>query len=80
MQSTRPESSHPGTRKTSLLVNGEPVTVGAATIAALIAELGYGERKVATARNGSFVPERARAETPLEPGDAIEIVSARQGG
>ena len=34
----------------------------------------------ATARNGNFVPERARAETALQPGDRIEIVSPRHGG
>jgi sulfur carrier protein len=35
---------------------------------------------VATARNGDFVPERARASTPLFFDDHIEIVSPRHGG
>lgn len=64
----------------SLLVNGEAVTLRGATLADLLAELGYGSAKVATARNGEFVPERARAVTPLAAGDRIEIVAPRQGG
>lgn len=64
----------------SLLVNGEAVTLRGATLADLLAELGYGSAKVATARNGEFVPERARAATPLAAGDRIEIVAPRQGG
>lgn len=64
----------------SLLVNGEAVTLRGETLADLLAELGYGSAKVATARNGEFVPERARAVTPLAAGDRIEIVAPRQGG
>ena len=52
----------------------------AANLAELIAELGYGDAKVATALNGEFVPERARAGTRLAPDDRIEIVAPRQGG
>ncbi|HWK34102.1 MAG TPA: sulfur carrier protein ThiS, partial [Hyphomicrobium sp.] len=36
--------------------------------------------RVATARNGDFVPERERATTELRPGDRIEILSPRRGG
>lgn len=64
----------------SLHVNGEPVRSRAASVAELVAELGYGDAKVATARNGDFVPERARAGTPIAAGDRIEIVAPRQGG
>jgi sulfur carrier protein len=60
-------------------VNGEAQTTHAASLAELVAELELTGR-VATARNGDFVPERARAETPLERGDRIEIVSPRHGG
>lgn len=63
-----------------LNVNGERQSSSAVTLAALLAELGYGDAKVATARNGDFVPERKRASTPLAQGDSIEIVSPRQGG
>jgi sulfur carrier protein len=64
----------------SLTVNGEVRTTRAQTLADLIAGENFGERTVATALNGAFVPVRARAEKRLETGDRIEILSARQGG
>jgi len=64
----------------NVLVNGETVRSRAATLAALIVELGYGGAKIATARNGEFVPEKARAATPIAANDKIEIVAPRQGG
>jgi sulfur carrier protein len=64
----------------TILVNGDPVATGARTLAELVAELGHAGRRVATARNGDFVPERARAATLIERGDRIEIVSPRHGG
>jgi sulfur carrier protein len=64
----------------TVLVNGEAVMTGAATLADLVAERGLAEVRVATARNGTFVPERARASTPLFFDDHIEIVSPRHGG
>ena len=63
-----------------VVVNGEVREVGAATLAALLDELGYGGQKVATALNGDFVPERARQEVRLAPDDEVEVVSPRQGG
>ena len=63
-----------------ILVNGVPVTTGAATLAELVNELGHGDARIATARNGDFVPEGVRGATPLVPGDKIEIVAPRQGG
>lgn len=63
-----------------LTVNGERRMSSAATLAALLAELDYGDAKVATARNGDFVAERKRASTLLAEGDSIEVVSPRQGG
>jgi sulfur carrier protein len=63
-----------------LVVNGSDVETTAATLGELVAERGLAGTRVATARNGDFVPERARAGTPLQPGDKIEIVSPRHGG
>jgi sulfur carrier protein len=65
---------------TSLVVNGSDVETAAATLDELVAERGLSGMRVATARNGDFVPQRARAETALQPGDRIEIVSPRHGG
>ena len=49
-------------------------------LARALAELGFGDRIVATAVNGDFVPARKRAETALSEGDRIEVVAPMQGG
>lgn len=64
----------------SLVVNGQPMVSRATTLAELISELGYGDAKIATARNGEFVSRTARHSMRLTHGDKIEIVSPRQGG
>lgn len=61
-------------------VNGKALEVTAATLAALIAELDYEDRHVATALNQAFVRRRDRSTTLLKEGDAVEIVTPRQGG
>jgi sulfur carrier protein len=63
----------------NITLNGEPAHTGAATLAGLLEEKGLGS-KVATARNGDFVPRDARAATPLADGDRIEVVAPTQGG
>jgi sulfur carrier protein len=65
---------------TSIHVNGEAVMTRSASLADLVAELGFAETAVATARNGEFVARHARAATLLSPGDRVEIVAPRQGG
>ncbi len=64
----------------SLVLNGETIAAQAETLADLIVRQAYAGQRIATAVNGEFVPERARAFWRLSPGDRIEIVSARQGG
>ena len=63
-----------------VIVNGETCSTAASTLADLIEELGYGERRSATAVNGQFVAGNARATTAIMAGDSIEIVAPRQGG
>ena len=63
-----------------IIVNGNQHDVEPATLAAALTALGYGERKVATAVNGQFVPQAARPGTKLADGDRIEIVAPMQGG
>jgi sulfur carrier protein len=63
-----------------LIVNGAELQLDAATLAAALEVLDYGDAVVATALNGQFVAARARAATPLAEGDRIEIVAPRQGG
>ncbi|HUB63815.1 MAG TPA: sulfur carrier protein ThiS [Methylocella sp.] len=61
-------------------VNGKALDVAAATLAALLAELDYEDAAVATALNQMFVRRRDRGDTPLKEGDAVEILTPRQGG
>jgi sulfur carrier protein len=61
-------------------VNGKELDVAATTLAALLAELDYEGRTVATAVNQAFVRATDRAETRLAAGDAVEILVPKQGG
>ena len=49
------------TARLNLTVNGEPRTSAAATIAALVGELGLKPEKVAVERNGTIVPRSTLA-------------------
>src|ERR1700680_3829787 len=66
----------------TIRVNGESETLAVATVAALLdeKEIAADARGVEVALNGSVVPRAAWRETPLRPGDAVELVRARQGG
>ena len=63
-------------------VNGQREQSGAETLDALLANkaVDCGERGIAVAINGAVVPRAAWPTTRLRPGDAVEIVRARQGG
>jgi sulfur carrier protein len=63
-------------------VNGKSEPLAAATLEALLAEkeVDTGRRGIALPRNRAVVPRAAWADTPLQPGDNVEIVRARQGG
>ncbi|WP_050527577.1 sulfur carrier protein ThiS [Pseudorhodobacter aquimaris] len=61
-------------------VNGAPRDVTATHLGTALIELGWAEGRVATALNGSFVPQAARDDTPLSPGDRLEVLTAMQGG
>ena len=63
-----------------LTINGNPQEIEAATLAEALAALQLSDARVATALNGTFVPAAARSDTPLSPGDSLEIVSPMQGG
>jgi sulfur carrier protein len=69
--------ANPSTR---IVVNGEATETSAATLAELVAELGFADGSVATALNGEFVPKAARSTTQLSRDDKVEIVAPRQGG
>ena len=61
-------------------VNGEPREVAAATVLALVEELGLDVRKVAVERNLEIVPRSLHAATPIAEGDRIEVVQFVGGG
>ena len=70
------------TLKRSILVNGEPKRLAAATLAELLRDLGQDPSRggIAVALNGEVIPRGRWAETGLADGDAVEIVGAVQGG
>jgi sulfur carrier protein len=76
----RPTADIGSPRDIDVVVNGAPQRVRAATLSELLAELGLGDAKVATAVNGAFVPAASRQQQPMANGDRVEIVSPRQGG
>ncbi len=63
-----------------ITLNGEMTQTHAKTLGELCTALGHGLDKIATARNGDFVPETQRSRTPITEDDQIEIVAPRQGG
>jgi sulfur carrier protein len=65
-----------------LIVNGEHRAVDdGASVADLVTELGGGRaRGVAVAVNGDVVPRSAWIVTALHDGDAVEVLTAVQGG
>ena len=61
-------------------VNGQRREVSAQTLDRLLEELGYETQTVATALNQEFVRSKDRRDAVLREGDAVEIVTPRQGG
>lgn len=68
-------------RSIDITVNGTKRQVAAGTtVADLVAELGLGGRPIAVERNREVVPRQAHADTPLAPGDRLELVTFVGGG
>lgn len=63
-----------------ILVNGAWHDVVNANLQAILQELGYEDRTIATAVNATFVPRSERTRTDLQEGDTLEIVTPMQGG
>ena len=63
-----------------LTINGEPRTAAAATVAALVAELGMKPDRVAIELNREIVPRDSWTQTALKNGDQLEIVHFVGGG
>ncbi|MDO9560779.1 MAG: sulfur carrier protein ThiS [Bradyrhizobium sp.] len=63
-----------------VIVNGEPRDIRASRVDALLSELDYEGSHFAIALNYDVLPKSKWAETPLNSGDEIEIITPRQGG
>lgn len=64
-----------------ILLNGKShLLPEASSVAGLLAEAGFGERRVAVEVNGAIVPRSAHASHVLAEGDRVEIVHALGGG
>ena len=65
-----------------ITVNGSKRSVDAAApdIAALVRALGLEGKRIAVERNGEIVPKSRYGDTPVFPGDQLEIVAAVGGG
>jgi sulfur carrier protein len=63
-----------------LIVNGERRETESRRIAGLLAEMEFTGTQLAIAVNRSVVPRARWSEVELRDGDAIEIISPRQGG
>ena len=63
-----------------VIINGERREVSASRVDALLSELEYEGTHFAIAVNYDVVPKVRWAETQLQAGDEIEIITPRQGG
>jgi sulfur carrier protein len=63
-----------------LTINGDRKAVAATRIDAMLRELEYEGDYFAIAVNHRVVPRARWAETELKDGDAVEILTPRQGG
>jgi sulfur carrier protein len=63
-----------------VIVNGEHREISAEHVDALLSELDYEGTHFAIALNFDVLPRSQWAQTPLQAGDEIEIITPRQGG
>jgi sulfur carrier protein len=61
-------------------VNGEQREIASRSVEALLSELEYEGTHFAIAVNYDVLPRSRWAQTPLQTGDEIEIITPRQGG
>ncbi len=64
-----------------VVINGQDRAIAeGTTVATLIEELGFGDRRVAVERNREVVPRALHASTVLATGDRVELVTFVGGG
>ncbi|MBS0557121.1 MAG: sulfur carrier protein ThiS [Proteobacteria bacterium] len=65
----------------TIVLNGQSRTCAAGhTLAALLEDAGYAQRRVAVEINREIVPKSEHAQREIHDGDRIEIVHALGGG
>lgn len=64
-----------------IILNGDPHPIEKGqTVADLLKQAGWQERRLAVERNGDIVPRSQHASTELQDNDRIEVVMAVGGG
>jgi sulfur carrier protein len=63
-----------------VIVNGEQREISSVSVDALLGELEYEGTHFAIALNFDVLPKSRWAETAINTGDEIEIITPRQGG
>ena len=63
-----------------ITLNGEAAEISGATLQAALEEHGFGDARVATSVNETFVAKGARAAHALSEGDRVEVLAPMQGG
>ncbi|MDE6349798.1 MAG: sulfur carrier protein ThiS [Oscillospiraceae bacterium] len=61
-------------------INGEERQNAGKTLAEYLATTDYDPKRIAVERNGAIVPKAQYADTVLQDGDTIEVVSFVGGG
>lgn len=68
------------TDQIALQVNGETRTCNASPLTDVLQELGFNLRLVAVEYNGEILHRQFWAETQIQPGDRLEVVTIVGGG
>ena len=63
-----------------ITINGEEKNCAGMTVAQYLATTTYDPERIAVEKNGDIVPKAAYADTSLQDGDVVEVVSFVGGG
>ena len=63
-----------------ITINGEEKDCAGMTMAQYLETTAYDPKRIAVEKNGEIVPKAAYADTVLEDGDVVEVVSFVGGG
>lgn len=61
-------------------INGNDEAAAGRTLADYLESAGYDQKRIAVEKNGEIVPKAQYAQTVLQDGDSIEVVSFVGGG